>query len=205
MSFLSNIKISNVTNLSDARYAAAVGINYIGFCFDSESTNYIAPIKAKEMIDWITGSHIVAEFGNQSLDEIKDISELLNVDVIELNNTILPDELPSLEKAIIKKIDISIYNLTQLNTELQAYKNYCDAFHLFTTLNNLTIPENDLINICANYKIIWGLPITSSSVLNIINGFKPYAINVSGGQEEKAGIKDFDELNDLLEVITQED
>lgn len=205
MSFLSNIKISNVTNLSDARYAAAVGINYIGFCFDSESTNYIAPIKAKEMIDWITGSHIVAEFGNQSLDEIKDISELLNVDVIELNNTILPDELPSLEKAIIKKIDISIYNLTQLNTELQAYKNYCDAFHLFTTLNNLTIPENDLINICANYKIIWGLPITNSSVLNIINGFKPYAINVSGGQEEKAGIKDFDELNDLLEVITQED
>lgn len=205
MSFLSNIKISNVTNLSDARYAAAVGINYIGFCFDSESTNYIAPIKAKEMIDWITGSHIVAEFGNQSIDEIKDISELLNVDVIELNNTILPDELPSLEKAIIKKIDISIYNLTQLNTELQAYKNYCDAFHLFTTLNNLTIPENDLVNICANYKIIWGLPITNSSVLNIINGFKPYAINVSGGQEEKAGIKDFDELNDLLEVITQED
>lgn len=205
MSFLSSIKISNVTNLSDARYAAAVGINYIGFCFDSNSTNYIAPIKAKEMIDWITGSHIVAEFGNQSIDEIKDISELLNVDVIELNNTILPDELPSLEKAIIKKIDISIYNLAQLNTELQAYKNYCDAFHLFTTLNNLTIPENDLINICANYKIIWGLPITNSSVLNIINGFKPYAINVSGGQEEKAGIKDFDELNDLLEVITQED
>ena len=205
MSFLSNIKISNVTNLSDARYAAAVGINYIGFCFDSESTNYIAPIKAKEMIDWITGSHIVAEFGNQSLDEIKDISELLNVDVIELNNSILPDELPSLEKAIIKKIDISIYNLTQLNTELQAYKNYCDAFHLFTSQNNLAIPENDLVNICANDKIIWGLPITSRSVLNIINGFKPYAINVSGGQEEKAGIKDFDELNDLLEVITQED
>lgn len=205
MSFLSNIKISNVTNLSDARYAAAVGINYIGFCFDSDSTNYIAPIKAKEMIDWITGSHIVAEFGNQSLDEIKDISELLNVDVIELNNTILPDELPGLEKAIIKKIDLSVYTLAQLNTELQAYKNYCDAFHLFTTLNNLAIPENDLINICANYKIIWGLPITNSSVLNIINGFKPYAINVSGGQEEKAGIKDFDELNDLLEVITQED
>lgn len=205
MSFLSNIKISNVTNLSDARYAAAVGINYIGFCFDSDSTNYIAPIKAKEMIDWITGSHIVAEFGNQSLDEIKDISELLNVDVIELNNTILPDELPCLEKAIIKKIDLSVYTLAQLNTELQAYKNYCDAFHLFTSQNNIAIPENDLIDVCANYKIIWGLPVTNNTVLAIINGVKPYAINVSGGQEEKAGIKDFDELNDLLEVITQED
>ena len=205
MSFLSNIKISNVTNLSDARYAAAVGINYIGFCFDSESTNYIAPIKAKEMIDWITGSHIVAEFGNQSIDEIKDISELLNVDVIEINNRILPDELPGFAKAIIKKIDLSNYNLNQLNTELEAYKNYCDAFHLYSSQEHLNYTENELTEVCANYKIIWGLAITNHNVLNIINNIKPFAINVSGGQEEKAGIKDFDELNDLLEVITKED
>ncbi len=205
MSFLSNIKISNVTNLSDARYAAAVGINYIGFCFDGDSPNYIAPIKAKEMIDWITGSHIVAEFGNQSLDEIKDISELLNVDAIELNNRILPDELPALEKAIIKKIDLSMYNLNQLNTELEAYKNSCDAFHLMNSQEHLNYIESDLMTVCANYKIIWGLPISNNSVLHIINTIKPFAINVSGGQEEKAGIKDFDELNDLLEVITQEE
>jgi phosphoribosylanthranilate isomerase len=205
MSFLSNIKISNVTNLSDARYAAAVGINYIGFCFDGDSPNYIAPIKAKEMIDWITGSHIVAEFGEQSLDEIKDISELLHVDAIELNNYILPIELPLLEKAVIKKIDISKNTLDQLNTELDAYKNYCDTFHLFSSQETLAFNENDLITICADYKIIWGLPITNNTVLAVLDKVKPFAINVSGGQEEKVGIKDFDELNDLLEVITVED
>lgn len=205
MSFLSNIKISNVNNLSDARYAAAVGINYIGFCFDNTSTNYIAPIKAKEIIDWITGSHIVAEFGEQSISEIKDISELLNVDVIEVQNHILPDELPLLEKAIIKKLDLSTLTLEQLNNELIAYKNYCDAFHIFCSGDKLNIPQNKLVEFCSQYKIIWGIPVKNTTVLEIINTAKPYAINVSGGQEEKAGIKDFDELNDLLEVITTEE
>ena len=81
MSFLTKVKFSNVNNLSDARYAAAVGIEYIGFCFDKSNPDYIAPIKAKEMIDWITGSNIVAEFGNQSIEEIK--AKLENINVAE--------------------------------------------------------------------------------------------------------------------------
>jgi hypothetical protein len=51
-----------VNNLSDARYAAAVGIEYIGFCFDNSNPNYIAPIKAKEMIDWDTHLHEALTF-----------------------------------------------------------------------------------------------------------------------------------------------
>lgn len=205
MSFLTKVKFSNVTNLSDARYAAAVGIEYIGFCFDKLSADYIAPIKAKEMIDWITGSNIVAEFGNQSIEEIKDISELLQVDVVELNNTILPDELPEIGKAIIKKIDVNQLNKEQLANELAAYSKYCDAFHVYAS----TQPENydceQLVELCKNYQIIWGLNISTQTVMNTLDSFKPFAINVSGGSEEQVGIKDFDELNELLEIITLEE
>lgn len=205
MSFLTKVKFSNVTNLSDARYAAAVGIEYIGFCFDTASTDYIAPIKAKEMIDWITGSNIVAEFGHQSLEEIKDISELLNVDAVELNNNILPDELPEIGKAIIKKIDVNKYTKDQLEKEITAYAKYCDAFHLYASGKPENYDCEQLVELCKKHQIIWGLDVSKQTIINTINSFKPFAINVSGGTEEQVGIKDFDELNELLEMITLED
>jgi phosphoribosylanthranilate isomerase len=204
MSFLTKLKLGNVTNLSDARYAAAVGIEYIGFCFDPASENYIVPIKAKEIIDWITGSNIVAEFGNQTFDEIKDISELLHVDVIELNNSLLPDELPGFGKPVIKKLDVGVFSEEQVQKELEAYQAYCDAFHLYATAQS-RITHEKLVEICSAYNIIWGLPLQNQEVMNVIGHYKPFGINVSGGMEEKTGIKDFDELNELVDTLRTED
>ncbi|MES2689061.1 MAG: hypothetical protein V4658_01580 [Bacteroidota bacterium] len=205
MSFLTKIKLGNVTNLSDARYAAAVGINYIGFCFDPSGHNYIAPIKAKEMMDWITGSYIVAEFGHQSFSEINDISELLNVNVIELDNRLLPDELPAFGKPIIKKIDISVFDFDQLKTEIESYKEVCDAFHLYNSGLPTHLTEMQLKELFANNQVIWGFDVSDETIKEIINVYQPFALNISGGMEEKTGIKDFDELNELLDTITIED
>lgn len=205
MSFLTNIKLGNITNLSDARFGAAAGATYIGFCFDPTSENYITPLKAKEIIDWVTGSSVVAEFGNQRLDEIKDISELLNVDVIEVNNRLLPDELLSLGKPVIKKIDVGEFDAAQLQIEIDAYKSVADAFHLYSNHEAKIVDKSQLKALCKEVNIIYGLTINLENILSIIESYNPFAINVSGGQEEKAGIKDFDELNELLEKIVIED
>ena len=204
MNFITKLKLGNITNLSDARFAAAVGIDYLGSCFDPSSENYIAPIKAKEIIDWTTGVHIVAEFGEQSPDEIRDISELLNVDGIELNNRMLPDECATLEKGLIKKTDVSSFDEEGLKTELGAYAASCDVFHLYAS-KPVQLNESLMQELCRSYKIIWGFEFTSATVMQIIDTYKPYALHVSGGVEEKAGIKDFDELNDLLDVIRAEE
>jgi phosphoribosylanthranilate isomerase len=37
------VKISNVTNLSDARYCAGMGVEMLGFSIDEDSPNYISP------------------------------------------------------------------------------------------------------------------------------------------------------------------
>lgn len=205
MSFVTKVKLGNITNLADARYAAAAGVDYMGFCFEPGNENYIAPIKAKEIIDWTTGSSVVAEFGNQSLDEIKDISELLNVDVIEVNNRLLPDELKGLDKAIIKKIDTDQFDAAQLNTEIEAYRNVADAFHLYASSGKNTINADVLKALCSNYQVMWGFGLTLDNVNDILEAFKPFAINLSGGVEEKAGIRDFDEMNELFEKISIEE
>ncbi|MES2778953.1 MAG: hypothetical protein V4651_03550 [Bacteroidota bacterium] len=205
MSFQTNIKLGNITNLSDARFAAAAGATYIGFCFDPSNDNYIAPIKAKEIIDWVTGSSVVGEFGNQSLEEIRDISELLNVDVIEVNNTLLPDELLGLGKPVIKKINVNQFNAEQLQTEITAYEKVADAFHLYADTSSEKYDNEQLVALCQSHQVIWGLQLDVNNVLNILSTFKPFGINFVGGSEEKAGMKDFDELNDLFDVLRIDD
>ena len=37
------VKAGSVTHLTDARYFAAWDVEFIGFCFDPESSDYISP------------------------------------------------------------------------------------------------------------------------------------------------------------------
>lgn len=201
----SKIKLSNITNLSDARFAAAVGIDYIGFCFDANDSNYIPPVKAKEIFEWTSGTLVVAEFGEQSLDEIRDISELLSVDFIEIHNSILPDELTELKVPLIKKVDLDNFDTISLQKEIDAYKATCHAFHLFSSSGTENFDGEVLKVLCQNNLIIWGLPLDLSNTKNVIESYKPFALNISGGYEEKPGIKDFDEMNDWLDSIREED
>lgn len=205
MPFKTKIKLSRVNNLSDARFAAAVGIDYIGFCFEPAHAAYIAPIKAKEIMDWLTGSNLVAEFGSQELAVIKDISELLNVDAVEIENDILPDELPAIGRAIIKKIDVNQHTQEEIEKIIQAYQPYCDAFHFYASSTPEKYDCEGLVNLCKQVKVIWGLAFDEHNVLNIIESFEPYAIHIEGGDEERAGVRDFEALNNLLEVLTIEE
>lgn len=194
------LKLSPVTNLSDARYAAAAGFRYIGFCFDPQSAEFLLPIKAREIIDWTSGSHAVGEFGQQAADEIRELSELLNLDVVLLNNTLLPDEIPAIGKPCIKAIDTAQMNESAIKTELEAYEPCCDAFQL-----NGSIPVN-LENpfwgeICSRYKIIWNIAAELQDIPFIKNTVQPYALNLQAGQEEATGMRDFENLNQILNLI----
>jgi phosphoribosylanthranilate isomerase len=201
MSFIYQIKLGGVNNLSDARFAAAVGINYIGFSFNPSNPAYIPPIKAKEIIDWTSGSHIVGEFGEQDLEEIQTISELLNIDIIELENNFLPDELGSFELPIIKKISLIDFNPEMFNQLVNAYSNKVQAFH-FYDWENLLIQNQSLLNEVKE-QVFLDLNSSLNNWKQILEEIKPFGIHLSGENEEKTGVRDFDELNDLLEQLTK--
>ena len=200
MSFIYQIKLGGVNNLSDARFAAAVGINYIGFSFNPSNPAYIPPIKAKEIIDWTSGSHIVGEFGEQDIEEIQTISELLNIDIIELENDLLPDELGSFELPIIKKISLNDFNPEMFFQLINAYTGKVQSFH-FYDWEHLLIKNTGLLKEVKEQVFIDLNPNLENwkAVLAEIN---PFGIHLSGENEEKTGIRDFDELNDLIEQLT---
>ncbi|MBK8442721.1 MAG: hypothetical protein IPL35_04580 [Sphingobacteriales bacterium] len=53
-----------LTHLSDARYFAASGAEFLCFCFDEASPHCISTAQAKELTAWISGTQIVADGGN---------------------------------------------------------------------------------------------------------------------------------------------
>lgn len=194
------LKLSPITNLSDARFAAAAGFHYMGFCFDPSANDFLLPIKAKEILEWTSGSHCVGEFGNQLADEIEEISELLGVDVILLDNQLLPDELSIFSKPIIKVVGLNQMDEEAVKREIAAYAPYCDAFQL----NAIGLNVADLLwvkPLTETHKIILNVGNNADSINASESSIAPFAIHLQAGAEEQTGMRDFSDLNALLEAI----
>ena len=68
------VKINKVNNLTDARYFAAMGVDYLGFCCNTGTELYCSPSKIKEITDWVQGPTFVMELdGWQSEEEVKTV------------------------------------------------------------------------------------------------------------------------------------
>lgn len=204
MQYATHIKLGKINNLSDARFAAAAGVDYIGFCFDPSSQAYITPIKAKEIIDWVTGSTIIAEFGNQSALEIKDIADVLDITAIQLENNLSPESLLLLNKAIIKRIDISDLNDDSVGSVVNEYNDSVDAFQFYPQHAISQFSQEVLVSLNEKAKLFWEVQGSASEIKDWVEEHKPFGIHIDGGVEEKAGIRDFDELNELFDALNTE-
>src|SRR5262245_653905 len=67
------IYVRRITNLSDGRYCAGMGVNMLGFVINAGHHDYVSPQQYQEMSGWIAGPERVAELVNEEVDinEIK--------------------------------------------------------------------------------------------------------------------------------------
>ena len=79
-----NVKASQITNLTDARYFAAWEVKWLGFNFDSGSEHYILPQNMKAIKEWVEGVKLVGEFSFASADDINSAVELLELNVVQV-------------------------------------------------------------------------------------------------------------------------
>src|SRR5688572_3598128 len=78
------VKVGSITNLSDARYCAGMGVEMLGFATIQGQKNYLSPIKFQEIRGWITGPLIVAEvYGIYSREALASILENYKPDLLE--------------------------------------------------------------------------------------------------------------------------
>ena len=175
------IKAGSVTNLTDARFFAAYDVDYMGFCFDPQSPDYISPTQALAISGWISGPKIVAELGNQDAENVKAIIEFFNPDIIQIKESEIHllngnDHLPLIVETesirdTLKPENVLFYLLPfdQINAEFDP-----PAYYMVDISN---APSFD--------------PLTT----------KISAIQLKGSPEQEIGLKSFDKIAELLDVM----
>ena len=80
------VKASQITNLTDARYFAAKEVEWLSFNFREGAENYIDPMKARAMFEWVEGPRIVGEFDGLTAADINFYTEGYQLQHIQVGN-----------------------------------------------------------------------------------------------------------------------
>jgi phosphoribosylanthranilate isomerase len=211
MSLKTLVKISNVTNLSDARYCAGMGVDMLGFSMDADSPDYIEPKKFEEIRGWVAGVQIVGETTETDPEIIEQLLETYQPDVLQVDEAALLPYLSTFGKSpaglrLILRVDLSQVTLDQLDTLFQT--GVTGADYVLLESNNPIHLDDDLRNaiqrLASRHAILLGLGISADNVHNLLADLPVQGIALSGGHEERPGNKDFGELMDILEIIEED-
>ncbi|MFD1140305.1 N-(5'-phosphoribosyl)anthranilate isomerase [Larkinella insperata] len=202
------VKISNVTNLSDARYCAGMGVDLLGFSMDESSEQYVAPETFKEIRSWVAGLHIVGETTSIDPLEIERLLELYQPDVLQIEEPALLPYLSTFDSRLILKADLALLTLDQLETYFSAIQTDQVDYFLLESKGNFHLDDDlkaILQRLATHYPILLGTGFTAESVHDLLTELPIQGIALTGGDEDRPGSRDFGELMDILEALETDD
>lgn len=200
------VKISSITNLSDARYCAGMYVNLIGFALEEKSEKYVSPSQFEEITGWVSGLEFVGEFDHLPAEDVLEILKSYpSVTWVEHDRI---DELIKIKKAgyqVIYKMDLPEVKHMEKDVS-NLLKNEGILFHITSNDDPLTESDKEVISLLTETcDVILGAGLSSENVIELIDELNLKGIVLEGGDEIKPGLKDFDELADILEVLEIED
>ncbi|WP_333820848.1 hypothetical protein [Ohtaekwangia sp.] len=181
------VKVGSITNLSDARYCAGMGVDLLGFRVVAGQDNHITAKQFQEIRGWVTGPKIVAEvYGLTHVDQLTDIIENYRPDFLELGKK----ELQILNGHTALPFILSLDSGETLNSK--------EAEPAFILVRERT----DLPQLGNEHEIL----LTVESIENVQRIDQQYihGIALSGSAEIKPGLKHYNELSEILEMLEEE-
>lgn len=200
------VKISGITNLTDARYCAGMYVDLLGFSLESEHPRSISTTQFGEITGWITGVEFVGEFEKYSVTETEET--LQNYSEIKWIEHERIEVLMAFEKkglGLIYKTTLEdVLKMGVANVEKLSKSGI--LFHISSTDQQLNSDDLEALKRISTYcKVILGTAISPKNVTYLVNDLNLEGIALTGGDEIKPGLKDFDELADILEALEIED
>ncbi len=183
------VKAGNITNLSDARYCAGMGVDWLGFPVES-----INPKTFEEITSWVTGPQFVLEIDKQfpktlshypvntlqvAFHQIKELNSLSNQSLIV--TLAMPDWPQAKNELLLNKHRILYLLITRMGNSASADKE--------------TFKE-----IAKNFEILIDLESCPYSLKEVLE-FSVAGVSISGNQELKPGLKEYTQLSEVLEQL----
>lgn len=194
-------KVGSISNLSDARYCAGMGVDMIGFSLDEDDEHYISPTEIQAISSWLAGVKLVGETKHFDIDKINDAINTLGLDYIQFDNAHNFDKYQFIAKPIIQKVYVLDANVLHLYLGKVDYI----LFESKKTDFDLLKVREQLKAFSSLYPILVGSGITADNILTIIDECNIKGIGLKGGKEERPGFKDFDDLAEIFEKLSEEE
>ena len=200
------VAVTNINNLSDARYCAGMGADILSFCLTEGTAGYLKPTEVKEIAGWLAGVQFAGEFEDVPVETINETAQNCGLDFVQLNSTYFIDDLVKIELPIIQRILIDKDTLeTALQERLSLYQSHVEYFLLdsedFTAIDETNTQM--LLNLANQFPILIGFGLQKENVNLVLDQIKPSGLALKGGQEIKPGLKSFDELAEILELLEE--
>jgi phosphoribosylanthranilate isomerase len=183
------VKVGNISNLSDARYCAGMGVDLLGFNGIEGQPGYIPTKLYQDIRGWVAGPLAVLElYGLKASGSLGKLLEDYRPDYIELGSI----EFEFLPESISQPLIVRITSFGELS-KLQAYKG---------KISFILVDEKyaDIIEgVSTFFPVI--LSLQSPVGISLLDTLPIKGVALSGGAEIRPGFKDYDGLAEVLEQL----
>ncbi|GAB3225679.1 phosphoribosylanthranilate isomerase [Algoriphagus aestuariicola] len=200
------VKLNSITNLTDARYGSGMYVDLLGFDLNSDSENFIRPELFAEITGWVSGVDFVGEFHHHDSTDIPSVLEAYpSITWIELDRIGELQKLVGLGYSLIYKVTLE--EVRHMEQEVaKVLRESGIILHVFSHASALDKEDLEAVaKLAQNCKVLLGAGVNKSNVLDLVGETGIYGITLSGGVEIKPGLKDMNELTDILETLETED
>jgi len=198
------IKICGITRFEDAKIAANLGVDALGFIFFKKSPRYIDPLNASEIIRQLPPFiSRVGVFVNESADEISSIIKISGINVLQLHGSESPEFCRNYSIPVIKSFSI------KPDCDLSIIDNYSTSGILLDTWNSSmhggsgkTFDWKVAQNICNKFNnVIIAGGLGPANIEEAVNSLNPYGVDINSGVEISPGIKNPHKMRDTVRII----
>jgi phosphoribosylanthranilate isomerase len=205
MGGMTRIKICGITNLEDARLAAELGAQALGFIFYPKSPRSIKPEAARQIIAQLPPLVLsVGVFVNEAAALVLEVAEMVRLDWVQLHGEEPPEYCRFLYRNVMKAIRVQDQSSLE---QMQRYQGSVRAFLLDTHTSGQKGGTGEsfdwsLAKQAQEYgPVVLAGGLRPENVAAAIQEASPWAVDVASGVEAAPGKKDPARLRAFFQAV----
>jgi phosphoribosylanthranilate isomerase len=198
------IKICGITRTEDAKTAAHLGVDALGFIFVKKSHRFIDAKAAagiiRELPPFVSR---VGVFVDETIENIVEICRIANIDTVQLHGSESPEFCAKVPFPVVKAVSVND------DTDISIIDAYAVSGILLDTWSTgmsggtgKTFDWNIAKKACLrNERIILAGGLGPSNIEDALSAVQPYGVDINSGVEIKPGIKNPHKIRDVIRLV----
>lgn len=208
------VKANSITHLTDARYFAAWEVEWLGFNLRPGEENSVSPAQVAAIREWVDGPRITGELGLSTAEDIRAAVSQLELDTVQIDMLMPTEVIEDIHelRPLLQEIVVEAYaDPDDLEELMERHQGLVEAFILNFTKGGIRWSDLEaagspvdlerLNDWCDRFAVILDIPLEETAPEEVLRLLNPYGFAVSGGAEEKVGVKSFEELDGFFEAL----